>query len=67
MRLQLPVQFFVLKENLENLENMSITVSKYFIPLLSFENACMSIKSAAQISSIPFTLTPSLKFSVTGF
>ena len=25
--------------------------------MLSFENACMSIKSAAQIPSIPFTLT----------
>ena len=50
-----------------NLENMPITANKYLISLMHFENACMSIKSAAQISSIPFTLTLLLwHFLVTG-
>ena len=45
-----------------NLEKISSTYNKYLNPLLSFENVCISIKSEAKISSMPFTLTHPLQF-----
>src|SRR6218665_326290 len=40
-----------------NLEKVSKTVSKYLKPALSFAKACISTKSACQISSVPLTTT----------
>ena len=37
--------------------NTSITVIRYLIPLFHLLNFCISTKSAAQISSIPFEIT----------
>ena len=43
---------------------MSITLSRYFIPLLSFENACISIKiSSPNLIDTVYGDSPTLKFS----
>ena len=37
--------------------NISITISKYFIPLFHLLDFCISTKSAAQIISMPLDIT----------
>ena len=47
--------------------NTFIAINKYFIPLFHLLNFCISTKSAAQISSIPFEITDLFeKFLVIG-